>query len=297
LLKKSSYKHPKLCALIVAVMLTLSSGFILLDAFAFAKSEGPLLPAATLTFTPVPTQPSRTPVQKVYTDTQYTDDNIQIDVQKVVKPGLVYYVADIRLSSLQYFKTAFANNTPGRNQHEAVSDQAKDHNAILAISGDYYGYRNTGVTIRNGTLYRDNPDGESMVLMQNGEMKIVDKSVSGKSLVEQGALHSWSFGPALVIDGQYVQRSSPVSALNPRTGLGMIEPYHYIFIVVDGRVDDSKGVVMKDFAQLFLEYGCKVAYNLDGGGSATMVMHNKLVNRPSQGDERKISDSIYIGLE
>jgi exopolysaccharide biosynthesis protein len=80
-------------------------------------------------------------------------------------------------------------------------------------------------------------------------------------------------------------------------GLGMVEPYHYIFIAVDGRFSDSPGLKMDEFAQLFVEYGCKVAYNLDGGGSSTMYMHNKLVNRPCQGDERDISDIIYIGLE
>ena len=66
--------------------------------------------------------------------------------------------------------------------------------------------------------------------------------------------------------------------------MGMIEPLHYIFIVVDGRRPSySAGLEMKAFAQLFVDYGCKVAYNLDGGGSSEMYYNNKVVNVPDDG--------------
>jgi exopolysaccharide biosynthesis protein len=63
---------------------------------------------------------------------------------------------------VQYLKTAFANDTFGRNQRENVSEQAARHNAIFAVNGDYYGYRDTGHIIRNGTLYRDKPKREEI---------------------------------------------------------------------------------------------------------------------------------------
>ncbi len=298
MLNRSPYRRRYVFAVVYAVLLTLTSVFIPLDAFVFAKAQEPLMPIASITFTPVPAPPAATPIQRIYTDTEYTDENISIHVTKVEQTDLVYYVADVKLTSAQYFKTAFANDTFGRNQREDTSKQAARHNAILAINGDYYGYRDTGLIIRNGTLYRDNPTGESLVLMQNGEMHIVGTDVSGESLIAQGALQSWSYGPTLVESGAYVQRSSRVSGLNPRTGIGMIEPLHYIFICVDGRrANGSLGLKMQDFAQLFVDLGCTVAYNLDGGGSSTMVMNDKLVNSPCYGEERSISDIIYIGLD
>ena len=297
MLNKSLYKRRYLYAVLTAIVLAAASAFILLEAFVLVREEEALMPTASLTFTPVPT-PSATPVQKVYTDTQYTDDGIRITVTPVFEEDLAYFVADVQLNSLEYFKTAFANDKFGRNQHEETSSQAARFNAILAINGDYYSQRDTGIVIRGGTLYRDNPKNESISLLYTGELVITDESVSGVELIDQGAIHSWTFGPALVIDGQYVERKSTVNRANPRTGIGMIEPYHYVFIVVDGRgANGSAGLEMKDFAQLFVDLGCQVAYNLDGGGTSTMVMNNKLVNHPCYDDERNISDIIYIGLE
>ena len=40
--------------------------------------------------------------------------------------------------------------------------------------------------------------------------------------------------------------------------------------------------------------GCQVAYNLDGGGSATMVLNGERVNRSSGSRERDVSDIIYL---
>ncbi len=307
MLRRSTYSHRFLYAGIVALGLVLASAIIMLSTFVWVSDIKPITSISSITFTPVPTKPDATPVQTVYTDTEYSDAHIQIKITKVVKtnPNLVYYVADITLDSVQYFKSNFANDKYATSNYETVSSQATRHNAILAINSDDCTYGSNPpkkFTIRNGNLYNENFSDEILVLMKSGEMRIV-KGVSGATLVQQGALHSWSFGPALVIDGQYVQRSSSVSGQNPRTGIGMIEPLHYIFIVVDGRrPSHSVGLAMKDFAQLFLDYGCKVAYNLDGGGSSTMFFHNKIVNVPddgltveSTGKERKVNDFIYIG--
>ncbi len=303
MLRRSPYKHRFMYAGVVTLLLLLSSAFVMLKTFVWVSAEEPVTPIASITFTPVPTVPNATPVQKVDTDTEYTDENIHVKITKVVKTDLVYYVADVKITSLQFLKVAFANDKFGK-QHEETSSIARRYKAIFAVSGDYYGYRENGVIIRNGTLYRDKPttaafnkSGETLALMTNGELRIFDKSITGASMIEQGVLHSWFFGPTLVLNGAYVERESSVSVKNPRNGIGMIEPLHYVFITVDGRLENSKGLTLKEFAQLFVDYGCSVAYNLDGGGSATMFMHNKVVNSPTYGDERDISDIIYIGLE
>ena len=64
------------------------------------------------------------------------------------------YVADIVLSSPEYLKTAFAQNSYGKNVTEKTSEIAEEVNAILAINGDYYGAQEKGYVLRNGTLYR-----------------------------------------------------------------------------------------------------------------------------------------------
>jgi exopolysaccharide biosynthesis protein len=234
--------------------------------------------------------------QKIFTESEYRDENIYLTVKKSLNPNLVYYIADIKLESAQYFRTAFAKDKFGCNLYESTSGQAIRHNAVLAINGTNYGARDTGLVIHDGKLYRDNSKRPSLVLLQNGDMCIAGIGPSGYQLIEEGAWQSWSFGPTLVRDSNNVIGQSKTDRPDPRCGIGMIAPNHYIFICVDGRQAKSKGMKLIDFAKLFLAYNCSIAYNLDGGGSATMVMNREIVNSPCNKKERKISDIVYIGL-
>jgi exopolysaccharide biosynthesis protein len=51
-------------------------------------------------------------------------------------------------------------------------------------------------------------------------------------------------------------------------------------------------------AQVFLDQGCIIAYNLDGGSSSTMYFNGEIVNNHTDGrrdQEREVSDIVYIG--
>lgn len=73
----------------------------------------------------------------------------------------------------------------------------------------------------------------------------------------------------------------------------MIEPLHYVIIVVDGRQPGySDGISLQDLQLLFQDYGAQVAFNLDGGGSAEMWFMGEIISSPSGGQERRISDII-----
>lgn len=238
-------------------------------------------------------------------DYSYKDENINININKYDENGVVFYVADVQLSDISYLKTAFANNTYGKNITQTTSEMAEENNAIFAVNGDYYGFRDTGLIIRNSVLYRDNarssPDNQALTINSKGELEIVSEDeVSGSKLVDQGILQSFSFGPTLVQDGKAVSTDyTRVSqSSNPRTAIGQISPLHYIFIVVDGRSSESKGMTLSELANEFVERGATVAYNLDGGGSSSMWLNGNLINNPTDGrhdGERSISDIIYIG--
>ncbi|GAB6106782.1 phosphodiester glycosidase family protein [Fusibacter bizertensis] len=238
-----------------------------------------------------------------YTENAYTDDHLQINIQKVASDGMVYYVADIQTDDPSLLKTALAYDTYGKNVTEATSDIASAHNAIFAVNGDYYGFRNTGYVLRNGLLMRSTEGSsgtEALVIDKNGDFSIVYESeVSAEDLESSGAQQIISFGPALVIDGKAVERNTKNGGQNnPRTAIGQISKGHYLFVVVDGRTSESKGATLSVLAQIFLDYGCETAYNLDGGGSATMWFNGEVVNTPTDGrsyDERKVSDIVYFG--
>lgn len=247
------------------------------------------------------------------TATSYTSASKTITIKKVTAGSgsdqVVYYVADVRLKDGTALQSAFAKNKFGTNIIETVSAMADEHNAILAINGDYYGFRNDGVIIRNGVLYRNVPAREGLAIYQDGSMKVYDeKSVSADQLLADGVWNTLSFGPALLEDGSIVSGiddvevdtnfgNHSIQGQQPRTGLGIISNNHFVFVVVDGRNPGySTGVTMAQFARIFQDLGCTTAYNLDGGGSTDMVFMGKVVNTPSNGNgqERGTSDILYV---
>lgn len=238
-------------------------------------------------------------------DNYYEDEQIKISLQTYEVSDTVVYVADIRLSSVENLKTAFAYDMYGRNVTAKTSEIASEHNAILAINGDYYGAQERGYVIRNGIVYRDIP-GNSEVLCINtdGSLSIVmPGTVTAGELLEQGVWQAFSFGPALVREGEIaVDENTEVGrakASNPRTAIGVIDDLHYIFVVSDGRTTESEGLSLYELADFMRQLGAETAYNLDGGGSSTMVFKGNVINNPTTSGssikERSISDIIYIG--
>ena len=238
----------------------------------------------------------------------YSDENIQISITEYTCNDTQIYVADVQLSSIDYLYAAFAQNAYGKNVTDETSSIAQQNSAILAINGDYYGARNSGYVLRNGTLYRDtasSSDQEDLVINADGSFSIITEgTIDASDIVSSGALQVFSFGPALIIDGEVsVSVSDEVGkakASNPRTAICEIEPLHYLFVVADGRTDESEGLSLFELAQFLQEnFEIKTAYNLDGGGSSTMVFNDQLVNNPttsgSRISERSVSDVICIG--
>jgi len=83
---------------------------------------------------------------------------------------------------------------------------------------------------------------------------------------------------------------------HPRTGIGFSKDSTLIyFITVDGRQESSSGMTLMEFADLMIDEGIYQGLNLDGGGSTTMVVNNKVVNSPSdKTGERKVGNCIVL---
>jgi exopolysaccharide biosynthesis protein len=256
------------------------------------------------------------------TDVSYKDENIEITIETVRAFDTDVYIADIKVRGAAYLKTAFAENVYGRNVDEETSVIAAEHNAILAINGDYYGFRDEGWVLRNGVLYRSGGNESALLVDASGNF-FCDSNADSVGQQVSDLWQIWSFGPPLVVGGEIaVSENQEIagrsSVSNPRTAIGQVgqaDNYapatagnsalvdagdlHYVFIVSDGRTNASAGLSLHELAQLFLERGCDIAYNLDGGGSSTMVFNGQVVNNPTTGGrkigEREVSDIVYIG--
>lgn len=88
-----------------------------------------------------------------------------------------------------------------------------------------------------------------------------------------------------------------VETRHPRTAVAKLKDGKFLMITVDGRSEASGGIGLQDLAEYLLSLGATDAMNLDGGGSTTMFVDGKVVNKPSDKEgERKVSDAILVTL-
>ncbi len=242
----------------------------------------------------------------IVTDTTYHDSNIAVTLTEYREYDTSIYVADVKVSSPEYLQTALAKGAYGKNIREKTSKMAEDNNAVLAINGDFYGVQESGYVLRNGVLYRNKAakNQEDLVIYEDGSFEIInEENVSVEELLADGAVQILSFGPGLVMDGEIaVTKDEEVGiakASNPRTAIGVVDDLHYIFVVSDGRISESEGLTLYELAEFMKSLGVVTAYNLDGGGSATMYFNGKIINNPTTNgkriEERSVSDIVYIG--
>ena len=271
-----------------------------LDTLPTATDEASTAPTAT---EPPAEQATTAPIS---TDTEYHDDQIDIVLTTMRVENTTVYVADVQIADISLLKTALAGNTYARNLTETTSVQAANTGAILAINGDYYGAQERGYVLRNGVLYRASAQSgtDALVIGADGNFRIINEGeTSADTLVREGAWQVLTFGPALVKDGQVTVRSSDevgrAMTSNPRTAIGQISEGHYLLVVSDGRTKESTGLSLRQLAELMQSLGAQIAYNLDGGGSSTMVFQGRVVNNPTTNGrsirERSVSDIVYIG--
>lgn len=255
------------------------------------------------------TEPNSKTIEETVT---YESDTLRITIDRWCyafnNTDCRFFVANVYTTRPDQLLTAFAGEEYSTKNAEATSEIAARHGAVLAFNGDYYNYKDKyGMIIRNGVLYRDKASTRDLLLVDaNGRMSGVlaaDRQEGlGESYIEQGIVHSFEFGPLLVMDGEKTELPSKYiiytkdTVREPRTAIGQVDENHFVVIVADGRRDgwSDKGMTLQEMQQVFLDAGCHIAYNLDGGGSATMVLNGELVNKTSGSRERNVSDILYF---
>lgn len=278
-------------------LLLLLSIYVLLDAFLIPHSmtvvEDGEIDAPALT------------EDAVITESSYVGNGITITITQHRAYDTDIYLADILLDDPAHIRTAFAEDTYGKNILSPTSVIAESHNAILAVNGDYYSARD-GYVIRNGRIYRESTAGgrqEALVIGTDGSFTIVrEADTSAEALLADGAAQVLSFGPGLIEDGEISY--DPAKGIgneltrNPRTAIGHYGGGHYIMLTADGRTEKSAGLTIEQLAEFLSRLGLRTAYNLDGGGSTTLVFNGAVINQPINKriiQERNVSDIVYIG--
>ena len=281
-----------LCALLLFTV------YVLLDTFvierrleAVAEPQTASAPVEGRTDTPVALRLAAPPEEKaepVITENSYHDGNISIEITEERVGDTTVYVADVQLASAEHLRTAFADNTYGRNVTDTTSSIAGSVDAILAVNGDFYGAQQSGFVIRGGVLYRSTAKkgAEDLVIYADGSFGIIrEAEITAQELLESGARDVLSFGPALVENGEIsVSVNDEVGrakASNPRTAIGQTADGTVLLLVIEGRQADSLGATYNDIIDIMLKNGAVTAANLGGGSQSHMICSNQMVTASS----------------
>lgn len=250
-------------------------------------------------------------VDESQTHWEYTRTGLEIQINKYTEDSIVYWVAEINTENPDKdINTAWAGGSyeASYNQRNKTSQLAYDNNAIFAVNGDSAGARKSGsdfenpIIIRNGTLYHEDERdiGEMCALKKDGELVLFRPGELGSAqeMIDAGVTDTWWFDCTLLKNGEIPNSLIEVEGSlekAPYTAIGQKDKNHFLFIVVDGRGSNgSEGVTYTGMARLMQRYGAVTAYELDGGGSSTIYFDGMVLNKPSDGAQRAISDIIYV---
>lgn len=230
----------------------------------------------------------------------FVEVNRHFDEENVI----TYFVAEVRMKEGERESSGFGKpDKPGKRK--MLFEIARSYQAVLAVNGDYLDYVEAdpkGIIIRNGNTYVEQDKVDTLAFYPYGTMRIIRPGeTNADELLEDGVQNSFSFGPTLINKGVIEPdlEELRLSSKKPRTAVGMIEPYHYLIVVVDGRQSKySKGMTYPELADLFASYDCEVAYNLDGGASATMCFMGEHISQyaGSLTGQRAVPDSLMFGF-
>ena len=230
-------------------------------------------------------------------------------MERVKVGDSTFNVARIKIAHPSQLRTGLANEKGTKNNK--ISTMAKNHNAVVAIGGDFFADAKNGYIVRQYKEFRKSPKSvyDMLLVDNNGDFHIILQSNAEelKALLSSEELtfpNIFNFGPALIKDGVLLEapqyyidngnRYNIKSKSEPRCAIGQLGEMEYMFVVVDGRRKDSDGCSTDELAQWMYEQGCVQAYNLDGGNSALMWFGGENYSDKTTKNERAVSDFIYI---
>ena len=271
-------------------------------------------------------EPGPAPQDAAYiSDTEYQDESISVSLYFGRYVQTDYVCAHVKISHPSQLRTATSNSS-FRDTSEGTTRGriiAENVNAVVAINGDYFIKTDKcQVVLRQSQQVRNHADGhmDLLVIDKNGDFTALPKCTKDEykeymRMHEYELYNVFCFGPVLVQDGDSVipedYANGYVGAKNDtqRSAIAQLGPLEYMLITCSGpQSENNKGLTIYEFAGLcemmgkqLNENGCALAFNLDGGNSATLVfkaldakgsLSYVKVNCPEI--ERQLSDIIYF---
>ena len=227
----------------------------------------------------------------------YHDDSLDVQLHMIRVYDTPIVVAFVQIATAAQLKTEQSKPYPSKTTVR-VSEIAKRVKAVLAVNADWFTYHNTGIVYRNGELLRNRADEsyDGLAIDVNGDFHIVrPMTEEGYAQITTPIANSFVFGPALVINGEVQEILNREVTYKQRMAIGQIAPLCYVLVATDGPDQkDSVGLNVPQLAELMHGLGAVTAYNLDGGQSTSMLMHQTKVNGQNPKNMRAVGDILYF---
>lgn len=253
---------------------------------------------------------------KKYKKIENYEDEIEKEILTKDKNNDLFKVIKIKESTYKGYLVAIydptrikvATSSKLNEDGELLSDISSTTNALVAINGTGFkdinwnsnGAIPLGAVIQNGTLTYDGGstciDGGIFGFTEEGKL-ILGKMDYSKAL-SIGIKEGLEYGPFLIMDGKKsVTKGNGGSGISPRTAIGQRQDGIVLFLVIDGRQVSSFGASINDLIEIMGKYKAFNAVNLDGGSSSTLIINNKLINKPTGkgvDGQRKIPTALIV---
>jgi exopolysaccharide biosynthesis protein len=226
-------------------------------------------------------------------------ERANIKIFSLKEAGYRGYMAKVKLHDPSAVKLVLSGDKVG-HKGETTSAAAKRTDAIVAINGGGFSKKNgllypMGITVVNKeikTFY----DTKLSFIGFNNLGNLVGGSITSKQQIsDMNIVQGATFVPTLLKNGKKTKiPKAYANTKQPRTLIGHFSNGDLLFIVIDGRQKGSSGVTLEEAQNKLLEFNVRDAYTLDGGGSSTFVYKGKVLNSPSDGQERKVVSSFVI---
>ena len=250
---------------------------------------------------------------KLYSGSQityYLDETIMVITWQELIDGTVYTLSEVQIAHPSQFRRFLADGVYGSDKQYTTTQMAASVNAVTASSGDFYKFRPYGIKVYDGQVMHVNSAVDTLFITEEGDFRfayrreITDKETAQKFVDDNKIRFSLAFGPVLVHDGQLVKIPQDYtlgevkdSQHYPRAAIcKMPGQLHYLMVAANQDPDRGYEYVptMSEFGRQMYAFGAEQAYAMDGGQTAVIVTNDKLINRPSYGRQRQISDIIYF---
>jgi len=231
----------------------------------------------------------------------YEDESLKVSIETTRAYDTTITVARVKIVHPSQIRTAMSDKY-GSTRYALPRIITKRTNSVFAVNGDFFNYHMKGYLVRQGKVYRENPKPEMdmLIIDEKGDFHvIIDPTMEKITAFEGEMINTFTFGPALVMDGKLVednyQDEIGYDKKTQRMVMAQDGPLSYVFVATEGPENKgSKGLTIPELMEFVGGLNLQTAYNLDGGSSSAMMLGNEKINSLSSGKVRPLCDILYF---